>query len=448
MKKTRWIKILAAAGCAAACIASAVMLIHMMPKRDYTYTPGSAQTPEVTQASLTTEDTDASAERTAESWAHTEPAKTESAANSDEAPANTTALQTEQTAAAGSQTESAKTTLTTARTTAVTTAKTRQTVQTEQTSKTETTAPESRRVSIRKIEKPACLDWHDGEYYIVSYPKTDELHAGDMLCWRDGGYLYPVYQTVPGGAWGYYYFDDNLAEGNPDMTLNELKTWVETNLPGWFAAGNFTIYPQTEGHRASVADWMDACNRLYEAFGYKLTGDPDRQIMMLKQWKVGIPFESEETFDIPDSILSHLISGGQPKKSDARWKSIEPVYALGKDVSAYQMGDVNMDGTVNLLDARMVADQFNFWIIDEDFNMTDDQLYLADVCKSKVWLNLVDSIDASNITTYVCYNEYLKVPKTMEEVVYEREHGILPEMDAETEAGWNEYQKQFWANHQ
>ena len=103
----RWVL---TAGCAAACIGSAVMLVHMIPKDDYTYMQQSADNIEVTQDVLHTETT--AAVRSAGTDAKPEQTETEPPKKSAETVTEPAAEQTAVTTSAGEkpQTAPAKTT--------------------------------------------------------------------------------------------------------------------------------------------------------------------------------------------------------------------------------------------------------------------------------------------------------------------------------------------------
>ena len=103
----RWIL---TAGCAAACIGSAVMLVHLIPKNDYTYTQHSAEDIEVTRDSLHTETT--AAVQNAGTDAQPEQTETEMPKKRTETVTEPAAEQTAVTTSAGEkpQTAPAKTT--------------------------------------------------------------------------------------------------------------------------------------------------------------------------------------------------------------------------------------------------------------------------------------------------------------------------------------------------
>lgn len=109
-----------------------------------------------------------------------------------------------------------------------------------------------------------------------------------------------------------------------------------------------------------------------------------------------------------------------------------PVYALGTDVSAYQQGDIDMNGKVDPRDVS-VCSAVQSWIIiarTEAFQklhpdcrecyLTDDQIALGDVNKDRSDENYADfqpvnSGDGAVISEYLYYNDYLHEPTTMEQ---------------------------------
>ena len=106
-----------------------------------------------------------------------------------------------------------------------------------------------------------------------------------------------------------------------------------------------------------------------------------------------------------------------------------PVYALGTDVSAYQKGDIDMNGRVDLRDRELCAAAQRWKIIarTETYRkmsgdcpenwLTEDQILLGDVNKETEEQDFqpVNSRDGSVIGTYVYFNDFLHTPMTMEE---------------------------------
>ena len=106
-----------------------------------------------------------------------------------------------------------------------------------------------------------------------------------------------------------------------------------------------------------------------------------------------------------------------------------PVYALGTDVSAYQKGDIDMNGRVDLRDRELCAAAQRWKIIarTETYRkmsgdcpenwLTEDQILLGDVNKETEEQDFqpINSRDGSVIGTYVYFNDFLHTPMTMEE---------------------------------
>lgn len=83
-----------------------------------------------------------------------------------------------------------------------------------------------------------------------------------------------------------------------------------------------------------------------------------------------------------------------------------PVYALGEDISAYEIGDVNMDGAIDARDANLVLAEFNLYtIVNVGHILDENQRVLADFDTSfhgKV-TDPIDACDASGVLTYYTY---------------------------------------------
>ena len=80
--------------------------------------------------------------------------------------------------------------------------------------------------------------------------------------------------------------------------------------------------------------------------------------------------------------------------------------ASAADTPQYQKGDVNMDGTVNELDAQLIMEDYTDWILDKDHILTEEQLALADVDGESVTIphngntSYATIIDAMKIMQY------------------------------------------------
>ena len=166
----RWVL---TAGCAAACIGSAVLLIHLIPKNDYTYMQQSVAendfTRELNQPQTTTapQQTDATAEavRTQTSDTHTDPPQTK--------PSDSAAVSLTETRTTAKQSEI---THTTRETTVSTTQTTKQTAK-----ETTASSPEPKQTEIIP-KKPAMIDL---EQYIREH-MTEPLHLLDPQGWYAG----------------------------------------------------------------------------------------------------------------------------------------------------------------------------------------------------------------------------------------------------------------------
>ena len=128
-----------------------------------------------------------------------------------------------------------------------------------------------------------------------------------------------------------------------------------------------------------------------------------------------------------------------------------PVYALGTDVSAYQKGDIDMNGKVDLRDAAVCRFAESWKILQSNARfrethtgwqenyLTDDQISLGDVSKEKEYdFQPVNSVDTSVINWYVYFNDFLHQPMTMEQAAAYRPD----DLDAVPE-GWDEFLEQF-----
>ena len=119
------------------------------------------------------------------------------------------------------------------------------------------------------------------------------------------------------------------------------------------------------------------------------------------------------------------------------------VYALGTDVSAYQKGDINMDGKVDMQDARLM--QYHHMVVRENSELeylTDAQLWLGDVSSriESLDFSAVGLYDARTVWMYVFFNAFRKQPITMEQAAYYIEH---PDEAGITEEENEQFMKQF-----
>ena len=88
-------------------------------------------------------------------------------------------------------------------------------------------------------------------------------------------------------------------------------------------------------------------------------------------------------------------------------KGYEPEYALGKDLSLYSLGDVDMDGELTGYDACIILSNFTDLLAGFSDVLTEDQLKLADVDGEAVWFEddekwvSATAMDATLVLTYV-----------------------------------------------
>ena len=95
-----------------------------------------------------------------------------------------------------------------------------------------------------------------------------------------------------------------------------------------------------------------------------------------------------------------------------------PFYTLGTDVSAYEPGDITMDGKVDYRDCNAIQSAFNIIVLTEDPNyLTDDQIQLGNVVSFQYpkWTFPIDLFDAKAILRYINFRDILEEPVTMEE---------------------------------
>ena len=197
-----------------------------------------------------------------------------------------------------------------------------------------------------KIEKPACLEWKDGEYYIVPW-NAPETTGGDNLAFLENDYgLCDVYILMGGfgGEWAYYYLRDC------PKVEERLPEWVEQNLPGWeceYGKGvpadgvtvdeldYISVHPVDKSQKVYTTEWLDVCEQIYEDLGYP----------------------------IKDYLIVQRDNGTQviPEKT-------------------YKKGDVNMDGVIGLEDAMLVLQEYTAVVVAHlPHDLTDEQLQLARV---------------------------------------------------------------------
>lgn len=95
-------------------------------------------------------------------------------------------------------------------------------------------------------------------------------------------------------------------------------------------------------------------------------------------------------------------------ESELKFMGAIPVCALGEDVSLYEKGDVNMDGTIDAKDAILTMHEFNAYTLIELGHFLDErQRQLADVFPRFVGkcTDPIDTGDSCLILHYVNYKQ-------------------------------------------
>ncbi len=79
--------------------------------------------------------------------------------------------------------------------------------------------------------------------------------------------------------------------------------------------------------------------------------------------------------------------------------------AAAADTPQYQKGDVNMDGTVDVKDAVLVAESYCGWIVGKDHFLTEEQMVLADVADTEplFYLGRETNITIQDASDLLCY---------------------------------------------
>ena len=110
------------------------------------------------------------------------------------------------------------------------------------------------------------------------------------------------------------------------------------------------------------------------------------------------------------------------ERTEAFVKSVRarygPFYTLGTDVSAYEPGDITMDGKVDMTDCIAVAKAFNHIVLNEEVAyLTEDQISLGNVVKyQRPYQTYPIALDdACAILRYLNFWDILGEPCTMEE---------------------------------
>lgn len=106
-------------------------------------------------------------------------------------------------------------------------------------------------------------------------------------------------------------------------------------------------------------------------------------------------------------------------ESDREYNNAMPVYALGRDISAYEAGDVNMDGVIDAKDANLISLEVNAYSILEMGHFLDEkQRQLADV-DSMVKLKYSDDLITAGDAVLVCrYYNYKQIGGELDAAAY------------------------------
>ena len=109
---------------------------------------------------------------------------------------------------------------------------------------------------------------------------------------------------------------------------------------------------------------------------------------------------------VPASAYSEDIKSEEMLTSYIEYHGFAPVYALGEDVSAYQVGDVNMDGVIDAKDANLVQIEYNLYsIVNVGHILDENQRVLADFAQTShnKYNDPIDLSDAGGISHYAVY---------------------------------------------
>ena len=96
-----------------------------------------------------------------------------------------------------------------------------------------------------------------------------------------------------------------------------------------------------------------------------------------------------------------------------------PFYTLGTDVSAYEPGDITMDGKVDYLDCTAIQHAYNIVVLLEEPNyLTEEQMQLGNVAALFDQPAFpINPWDASVIQQYLNFRDLLQEDVTLEEVL-------------------------------
>lgn len=84
-----------------------------------------------------------------------------------------------------------------------------------------------------------------------------------------------------------------------------------------------------------------------------------------------------------------------------------PFYALGRDISAYSIGDANMDGTVDESDGILIREEYDYYTLRKKGHiLNEDQLRLADFCQPIRNVETTDPVTGSDYNGVMAYGVY------------------------------------------
>ena len=526
----RWIL---AGGCAAACIAGAVMLLHMIPRDDFIFTAPSGQNIEITRELSAAEQTADAAPQTTEppqtdeTVTRTEPRQTES--DRTEPAEIVTGTQPAQTTA--EQGASRKTsTVTTAKTTErQASSQTAETVQTAHTPASEQEIQHMLRTAKERAVSCDNSDWHfiplrpyvteDGSYYTgyndmmqfrgIAVTAENGLadvrkYTNNAVCLKDR--MQEITQQNEARS-AQISLSENCKAASGEIILCNFE---ESLLRALASDGNITVVGTVQ-YKLHIRDACDPAGSMrlmvkpaegaavpaegtageytfalkknqflwygdYAALYYTVTPslrDADVSVTMQNYAKFCELLEQRDDvesawFDGASSgriaedrytleVLAFddsLMLDGKPVSlrsaevyDECLQRSLKAyggaVYALGTDVSAYQKGDINMDGKVDMQDVHMIQNHYN--VVrgnSEPEFLTDAQLWLGDVSSRMESLDYsaVGLYDARTVQMYVFFNEFRKQPITIEQAAYYIEH---PDEAGITKEENEQFMKQF-----
>ena len=94
-------------------------------------------------------------------------------------------------------------------------------------------------------------------------------------------------------------------------------------------------------------------------------------------------------------------------QADAERLHALPVYALGRDISAYAVGDVNLDGRVDETDRILLRDEHEYYTLRKKGHiLNDDQLARADFCRPTHVDGGTDPVSVADSEAVMAYYVY------------------------------------------